>query len=329
MDETERYRDDEHDEDTGEHAVRVRRGAVPWVLVGVSLLCGAGAALWFYGRERAARLETAAALGAAEAAHLERADLAQRLERLEAEKADLLALKNELSVEVEAKEEELSRLQGTYRELETKMKEEIAKGDVRLSQSGGRIKVDLVDRILFDVGDASVTARGEEVLSRVGTVLANVQDRKIQVSGHTDDLPISDRLRDRYPTNWELAAARASNVVRFLEEKAGVPGRRLVAAAYGPWEPISSNKTASGRARNRRIEIVLTPALAPARIEGAAAAPASVPAARPAAAAAVRPAATPAARPSRAPAKAPAAAAKPPATGTKAPGAAAKVKQRP
>jgi chemotaxis protein MotB len=250
-----------------------RRVVLPWVLAALALLCGAGASAYLFVRGQAARLEASAARAAAEAAQAERGDLAQRLERLEAEKADLLALKNELSVEIEAKAEELARLQGTYRELETKMKDEIAKGDVRLSHAGGRIKVDLVDKILFEVGDASVTARGEGVLARVGTVLANVKDRKIQVSGHTDDLPISERLRDRYATNWELAAARASNVVRFLEEKAGLPGRRLVAAAYGPWEPISSNRTAGGRARNRRIEIVLTPALAPAPIEAAPAAP--------------------------------------------------------
>jgi chemotaxis protein MotB len=258
-------------DDTDVRAIRGRSAVMPWVLFAVALLAGAGASVYLVTRWQAARLEASAARAAADAAQAERADLAQRLAGLEAEKADLLALKNELSVEVEAKEEELSKLQGTYQELEAKMKEEIAKGDVRLSQSGGRIKVDLVDKILFDVGDASVTTRGEEVLARVGGVLANVKDRKIQVSGHTDDLPISDRLRDRYPTNWELASARASNVVRFLEEKAGVPGRRLVAAAYGPWEPISSNKSASGRARNRRIEIVLTPALAPAPIDAAAA----------------------------------------------------------
>jgi chemotaxis protein MotB len=143
------------------------------------------------------------------------------------------------------------------------MQVEIKKGDIRLSQSGGRIKVDLVDKILFDVGDSSITPRGEEVLSRVGAILASVQEKKIQVSGHTDDSPISDKLKEKYPTNWNLAAARAINVVRFLEEKARVPGRALVVAAYGPWEPISSNRDQSGRARNRRIEIVLTPALAP------------------------------------------------------------------
>jgi chemotaxis protein MotB len=217
---------------------------------------------------------------------------------METERADLLALRNELSVQVQAKEEELQRLQGTYQELESKMKEEIAKGDIRLSQSGGRIKVDLVDRILFEVGDASITERGSGVLSRLGSILASVADKKIQVSGHTDDQPISDRLRDRYPTNWELAAARASNVVRFLEEKAGVPGRRLVAAAYGPWEPISSNRTATGRARNRRIEIVLTPALAPAPIDATAPSAPAPAAAAPKKAAPAKP--TPAAaRPSK------------------------------
>jgi len=262
-----------------------RPSIVPWVVAGLAALGGAAAAVLLWQRAEVARAEVEGARAAADAARAEQAQLQKRVDQLEAEKADLAALRNELSSQVAAKAEELQKLQGTYQELETKMKEEIAKGDVRLSQAGGRIKVDLVDQILFDVGDASITPRGGEVLSRVGGILANVPDKKIQVSGHTDDAPISERLRDRYPTNWELAAARAGNVVRFLEEKAGVPGRRLVAAAYGPWEPVSSNRTAKGRARNRRIEIVLTPQLAPAPIDAAVvkasapAAPAKAPAA--------------------------------------------------
>jgi chemotaxis protein MotB len=259
-----------------------RPSVVPWVVAGLGVIAGGVAAVMLWTRLQTAEFDAARARAALELVSQEKAQLVQRVEKVEAERADLLTLKNELSSQVAAKEEELQRLQGTYRELEAKMKDEIAKGDVRLSQAGGRIKVDLVDKILFDVGDAAVTERGAGVLSRVGAVLANVEDRKIQVSGHTDDQPISDRLKDRYPTNWELAAARASNVVRFLEEKANVPGRRLVAAAYGPWEPISSNRTPKGRARNRRIEIVLTPQLAPAPIDGpvAAAAAPSKPAAK-------------------------------------------------
>jgi chemotaxis protein MotB len=266
--------DDLETEHLGDSFHAGRPSPMPWVLFGIAILGGVAAAVFLWMRLAGARLEAAAATEALERGKAERAELAQRLEKLESERSDLLALRNELSVQVQAKEEELAKLQGTYRELEAKMKDEIAKGDVRLSQAGGRIKVDLVDKILFDVGDASITSRGEEVLSRVGAVLVNVADKKIQVSGHTDDQPISERLRGRYPTNWELASARASNVVRFLEEKAHVPGRRLVAAAYGPWEPISSNRSATGRARNRRIEIVLTPALAPAPIDKEAAKPA-------------------------------------------------------
>jgi chemotaxis protein MotB len=258
-----------------------RASRAPWVLFALALAGGVAAAAFLALKLADVRLDASAA---AERGRAERAELAQRLERLEADRADLLTLRNELSGQVQAKEDELAKLQGTYQELEAKMKDEIAKGDVRLSQAGGRIKVDLVDKILFDVGDASITSRGEEVLSRVGAVLVNVADKKIQVSGHTDDQPISDRLRSRYPTNWELASARASNVVRFLEEKARLPGRRLVAAAYGPWEPISSNRTAIGRARNRRIEIVLTPALAPAPVEKVAAASLKTPPAKVAAA---------------------------------------------
>jgi chemotaxis protein MotB len=198
-------------------------------------------------------------------------DLDQRLERLEAEKADLLALKNELSRNVEAKDEELARVRSTAEELEEKMKAEIAKGDIRLSQAGGRLRVDLVDKVLFDSGEARISPKGEEVLARVGAVLAHVEGKLIQVSGHTDDSPISSRLVSQYPTNWELSVSRATNVVRFLAETAHVPAKRLVAAGYGPFQPVASNATAGGRARNRRIEILLTPAFEPEPSQGVAA----------------------------------------------------------
>ncbi len=255
----------------------------PWVLFMLAVVAGLAGAAVLWVRLQAAQADLAAVQERDK-------ELGERVQKMESEKAELVSLRNELSLQVQAKDEEIQKLQGTYNELEAKMKEEIAKGDVFLSQSGGRIKVDLVDKILFGEGDASITPKGENVLTRVGNVLASVADKKIQVSGHTDDLNISERLVDRYPTNWELAAARATNVVRFLEEKANVPGRRLVAAAYGPWEPIAANKTASGRARNRRIEIVLTPQLAPAPIDGAVVAKAAAPAVVPAKATAAKPA---------------------------------------
>lgn len=270
MADTEKY------DDVMNEALRLAKPSrTPWVLFVLALVAGAGASIFLLTRLDRARSEASAAsaqLVDAKAqldqARTNRAEVDQRLEKMETEKADLLALKNELSLQVAAKDEELQKLKGTYDELEQKMQEEIKKGEIRLSQQGNRIKVDLVDKILFDVGDAAVTDRGGKVLTRVGEVLAKVKDKKIQVSGHTDDSPIADKkLKEKFPTNWELAAARAINVVRYLEEQAKVPGKNLVVAAYGPWEPISSNKNQSGRARNRRIEIVLTPAIAPVPVD--------------------------------------------------------------
>lgn len=258
--------------------IEPRRSRAPWVLLVLAVLAGGGLAGWLAYRLQLARLEGASALRDAHAnlarAQAEREDLAQRLARAESEKKDLTAVKDELSHDVQVKDEELAKLRGEFDELQDKMKAEIDKGNVRLSQEKGRIKVDVVDEILFDVGDSTVSQQGEEVLSRVGAVLAGMKDKQIQVSGHTDDLPISTRLKDRFPTNWELSSARAITVVRFLEERAGIPGRRLVAAAHSQYEPISRNDSTRGRARNRRIEILLTPQIDPDRADKPAPAPA-------------------------------------------------------
>src|SRR5512145_2495524 len=191
---------DTYDDVMKEALEMARPSRTPWVLFVLALVAGAAASIFLLTRLDRARTEASAAAAQLVDANSKlgeertsRAEQTQRLEALEAEKADLLALRNELSLQVQAKEEEIAKLQGTYQELEQKMQEEIKKGDIRLSQSGGRIKVDLVDKILFDVGDSAVTKRGGEVLSRVGAILASAQDKKIQISGHTDDLPISDK----------------------------------------------------------------------------------------------------------------------------------------
>jgi chemotaxis protein MotB len=247
-----------------------RPNRLPWIFLVLVVLAAAGGAYFLLRQLDAARGEAAASankiLDLQDKLDKERAakaELDQQRERLEAEKKDLLALKEELSKSVQSKDEELSKLKGTYDELQEKMKAEIAKGDIQLSNVGGRLKVDLIDKVLFDSGEADISKRGEEVLARVGAVLARMEDKQIQVSGHTDDAPISARLLNQYPTNWELSAARATHVVRFLQEKAGVPGRRLTSSGYGPYHPVASNARPTGRARNRRIEILLTPAFDP------------------------------------------------------------------
>jgi chemotaxis protein MotB len=238
----------------------------PWVLFVLTLAGAGGGGAWLYdelGKTKAAAAEATAHAQAAEAKRAELAPKAEKADKLEADNAELVAAKDTLEKSVEAKTGELAQLKGTTDKLQEHMKEEIAKGDIRLSESGGKLRVDLVDKILFESGEAQISKRGEGVLARLGAVLAQIDDKQIQVSGHTDNLPLGDKLTATFPTNWELSTARAVNVVRFLAEKANVPPQRLVASGYGQWSPIANNKTTAGRARNRRIEILLTPALAP------------------------------------------------------------------
>lgn len=249
---------------------------LPWMLLLLTLAAGAASSLVLFRRIEALRADTTRAgakvlevdgrLAQADATN---ADLQARLQVLEKDKRALLAAQDELSSSVQAKEEELTKLKGTAQELEEKMKAEISRGEIRLSQANGRLQVDLVDKILFDSGDAQISKRGEGVLARVGAILSNVKDRQIQVAGHTDGAPISARLLGRYPSNWELSASRATNVVRFLEERAHVSPKLLVASGYGSFHPLASNASPAGRARNRRIEILLTPALDPAPLKTA------------------------------------------------------------
>ena len=100
------------------------------------------------------------------------------------------------------------------------------------------------------------------MLGRVGNVLKNASNKIIRVEGHTDDVPINPRLQQQFPTNWELSAARAVHVVRFLQEQVGIAPERLQAIGLSEYQPMASNKTISGRSRNRRIEITLLPELA-------------------------------------------------------------------
>ncbi len=143
-------------------------------------------------------------------------------------------------------------------QLLARLKQEAAAGGAEVAGAGGQITVTMVDKILFRSGEADLTPDGERVLRALGAVF-NGTDKLIEVSGHADNLPVESELKELYPTNWELSTARATNVVRFLEEQVGIKARRLKASGYGASRPVASNVTAVGRARNRRIEILLLP----------------------------------------------------------------------
>jgi len=117
----------------------------------------------------------------------------------------------------------------------------------------------MVDEILFDSGESVIKPAGLEVLRRVGTILKKVEGREIEVQGHTDNVPIVGQLAKRYPTNWELSTARATNVARFLQDAAKLEPTLLFAAGFSEYRPRAPNDTEEGRRRNRRIEILLGP----------------------------------------------------------------------
>jgi len=117
--------------------------------------------------------------------------------------------------------------------------------------------VNVSQDILFDSGSAALDKRGKEVLSRVATELKK-SSHQVLVIGHTDNKPIRPTLSKQYPSNWELAGARAASVVRLFATS-GLKSKRMRAVSVADSEPVASNKTEEGRARNRRIEIRLRP----------------------------------------------------------------------
>jgi len=140
--------------------------------------------------------------------------------------------------------------------LEDEMRSDLESKDVTISNLQGKLTVNILDRVMFDSGEAVVRPDGESVLRKIAQILAGHPELKIHVIGHTDNVPIHTT---RIASNWELSAARALAAVHFLTEKAGVDPRRVGAIGYGEYRPIADNSTPEGRARNRRIAITILP----------------------------------------------------------------------
>ena len=157
------------------------------------------------------------------------------------------------------KEKELANVKSTYENLVKELKTEIEKGDIKITQAVDRLSVNMVEKILFDSGRAEVKPGGLKVLKRVGDILKGVTDKQIRVEGYTDNVRIGAKIRSKYPTNWELSTTRATNVVRYLQDKVGLNPKLLSATGFAENKPVASNDTPESRAQNRRIEIVLLP----------------------------------------------------------------------
>ena len=180
-------------------------------------------------------------------------ELRQKVANLEGENKKL---KEDISDLQKVKEEKVKEVSNTYEQLLKNMKSEIALGQVTISELKGKLTVNMEAAILFDSGKADVKEDGLAILMKMVDTLKTVKDKAIRIEGHTDNVQITGALSRVFPTNWELSAARAINVAKYLQQQ-GLDPAILSAAAFAEYKPVADNGTKEGRAKNRRIEITL------------------------------------------------------------------------
>lgn len=145
-----------------------------------------------------------------------------------------------------------ARLKVISGELRDALSPLVSAGQVRISETPRGLAVDIDASLLFAPGQAELSEQAERTLGSVAQVLSR-QPNPVEVEGHTDDSPISNPV---FPSNWELSAARASRVVRLFASM-GVAPARMVAVGYGEHRSIGDNATPEGRARNRRVTVMV------------------------------------------------------------------------
>ena len=206
------------------------------------------------------------------------ADLEQKIKDLTAANAKLAEdanatqtqLKGQLTSSREALQEQQRKLQqlqslldqqkAKAAELRKKMTDALSgftSNELTVTQKNGKVYVSLSENLLFPSGSAVVNPKGIEALSKLAEVLNINPDISVNIEGHTDSIPI----RGRYEDNWALSTARATSIVRILVNTYQVDPERVVASGHSQFDPVESNSTPEGRAKNRRTEIILTPKL--------------------------------------------------------------------
>lgn len=196
--------------------------------------------------------------------------------QLEGATSHVVSLNEEITrgkTEIEMLQRSLSDLQGEENQLKTQIDQLKSTHDAILSELKGQVKnkeviieeleeklsLTFMDRVLFESGRATITPEGRKILRRVGDILKNVAGKQIRVVGHTDNKAILPEYRNKFPSNWELSAVRASAVVRYFQKEIGLDAKNMEAVGRSFYEPIASNETEKGRAQNRRVNIIIAP----------------------------------------------------------------------
>jgi chemotaxis protein MotB len=166
-----------------------------------------------------------------------------------------LATLKELGDRVKAVEEESkAQLAEVQQQIEAQAAGQGLAGNLSFRiEDRGLVVTVVTDQVLFGSGSAGLVGDGPRLLAVVGQALRGI-DNPVMVEGHTDSIPINTAA---FPSNWELSTARAGAVVRFFQEQVGIPASRLQATGWGDQRPVDTNATNEGRARNRRVEVVV------------------------------------------------------------------------
>ena len=145
------------------------------------------------------------------------------------------------------------------KDMKAQLKRERRRGIVEVRRAGDRVVINIASAILFKSGSAKIKSESKALLIKFSSLLRRYANREVQVQGHTDNVQISDRLAERWETNWELSAARATRVLRYFVEVGNLDPRRVSGTGMGEYRPVADNNTRNGRRANRRIEIVIFP----------------------------------------------------------------------
>ncbi|MBW2279501.1 MAG: OmpA family protein [Deltaproteobacteria bacterium] len=182
-------------------------------------------------------------------------------ETLTRETEELADVAATLEEEVALRDEQITILADTQQGLEAELETLIVAGLVKIALLRDGLHVMLSEEVLFSTGSSQLNEGGRRIL---GNMIDDLREFPYQIAilGYTDALPIGASLRDRYPSNWELAASRAGSVVRLLEG-GGIASEQLVLVSFGSNRPFAPNDTVQGRRQNRRIELRLRPVVAP------------------------------------------------------------------
>lgn len=196
-------------------------------------------------------------------------ELLAQLEAKEQALASENARLEKLKQDMEARSQRIAELESIISSKDaamTKLKNAISKAltnfegkGLTVEQRDGKVYVSMENKLLFQSGSWAVGANGRDAVNQLGNVLADNPDIAILIEGHTDNVPYTGT--GPLSGNWDLSTKRATAIVEILRENAAINPENLTAAGRGEYAPIASNDTAEGKAKNRRIEVVLTPKL--------------------------------------------------------------------